>query len=77
MPEVSTAVFLNDRLLMGAEYRKKPDLLASFGEESAIDVFATWFIHRSINVTLAFLDLGRIADKPDQKAWYLSVSVDY
>ncbi|MFK7964758.1 MAG: DUF3034 family protein [Burkholderiaceae bacterium] len=77
VPEVSTAVFLNDRLLMGAEYRKKPDLLASFGEESAIDVFATWFIHRSINVTLAFLDLGRIADKPDQKAWYLSVSVDY
>ncbi len=77
VPELSVAVFLSDRFLMGAEYRKKPSLLDSFNEESALDIFATWFIHRSASLTFAYLDLGRIADKPDQEAWYLSVSLHY
>ena len=71
--ELSAAVFLSDSLVAGAEYRQKPDNLASFREDDYWDVFAAWFPVKHLSVTAAYADLGQIAMKPDQHGWYLSL----
>jgi hypothetical protein len=71
--ELSTAVFLADQLVAGTEYRQKPDNLGSFAEDDYWDVFATLFPSKHFSVTAAYADLGRIAMKPGQHGWYLSL----
>jgi hypothetical protein len=71
--EFSTAVFLSDRLVAGAEYRQKPDNLASFSEEDYWDLFAAWFPDKHVSVTAAYADLGQIAMMTGQHGWYLSL----
>lgn len=76
-PSYSAAVMLTDNLLVGMEYRYKPDNLSSFNENDAKDVFVTWFPHKRFSITAAAVDLGDIADKTNQAAWYLSGQVSY
>ncbi len=75
MPELSAAVFLHERLAVGAEYRRKPDQLGVFREHAFSDVFVAWIPDKHASVTLARVDLGNIADKPQQRGWYLSVQL--
>lgn len=72
MPEVSVGVFLTDRLVLGAEARRKPDNLSVFREETFKDVFVAWFPSKRVSFTAAWLDLGQIADRREQRAFYLS-----
>lgn len=76
-PEVSGAIFLNDRLAVGAEWRAKPDNLAAFKEQAASDVFVAWFPVKNLSLTAAWVDLGNIANKPRQTGWYLSGQVSF
>jgi hypothetical protein len=76
-PSFSAAVMLTDQLLVGTEYRYKPDNLSSFKENDAKDMFITWFPHRHFSITAAYVDLGDIADKDNQSAWYLSGQISY
>ncbi len=76
-PEVSAAVFLHDHLVLGAEYRAKPDNLSVFKEDDFWDGFVAWIPHKSVSLTLAYADLGNIADKADQRGLYASVQVSY
>jgi hypothetical protein len=71
--ELSTAVFLTDFLVAGAEFRQKPDNLGSFEEQDYWDVFAAYFPDKHFSVTAAYADLGRIAMMPGQHGWYLSL----
>ena len=71
--EVSAAVFLSDEIVLGAEFRQKPDNLGSFGEDDFWDVFGAWFPRKHFSVTAAYTDLGRIAMMPGQHGWYLSL----
>ena len=73
VPEISTAVFVTDALVAGAEFRDKPDNLRSFREQDAWDLFVAWFPDKHVSVTAAFADLGRIAMMPRQQGWYLSL----
>ena len=61
-----------DDLLLGAEYRSKPDQLAAFEEQAAWDVFVAWFPLRRLSLTAAWVDLGQVADQPGQRGLYLS-----
>lgn len=72
--EGSLGVMLRDDLVVGAEYRSKPDNLglAGFEEDSAYDVFMAWFPHRQASLTAAWLNMGNVATKKDQKGFYLS-----
>jgi hypothetical protein len=70
--EGTAGVFLTDRLLLGAEYRSKPDNLSVFREQAWGDVFLAFVPNKHVAVTAAYAKLGDIADKPNQKAWYLS-----
>lgn len=76
-PSYSAAIMLSDNLLVGMEYRYKPDNLSSFNENDAKDVFVTWFPHKRFSITAAAVDLGDIADKTNQTAWYLSGQISY
>lgn len=71
--EFSTAVFLADSLVTGVEFRQKPDNLSAFHEDDYWDVFTAWFPSKHFSVTAAYADLGRIAMKPGQHGWYLSL----
>lgn len=76
-PSYSAAIMLTDNLLVGMEYRYKPDNLSSYNENDAKDVFVTWFPHKRFSVTAAAVDLGDVADKTNQAAWYLSGQISY
>lgn len=73
MPEVSALVLLNDGLAVGAEYRKKPNNLSAFDEDSFSDVFIAWFPNKNVSLTVAYADLGSIAGSEDQSGLYLSL----
>ncbi len=76
-PELSAAVFLHDHLVVGADFRAKPDNLSVFREDDFWDAFVAWIPHKSVSLTLAYADLGNIADKSDQRGWYASVQASY
>jgi hypothetical protein len=70
--EGSLTVLLRDDVALGLEWRDKPDNLSVFREQAASDVFVAWFPSRHLSATLAWVDLGNIANKPSQRGWYLS-----
>lgn len=72
-PEVSAAVWLTDSVLLGSEYRSKPDNLAAFREDAAKDLFLAWGPAKNVSVTAAWADLGRIAGKSPQRGAYVSL----
>lgn len=72
-PEASLAVFLTDSLVLGGEYRHKPDKLSAFREESAHDAFLAWFPWKYVSLTTAYVDLGNIATHAGQHGWYLAL----
>jgi hypothetical protein len=76
-PEASAAVWLNDDVLLGAEYRDKPDNLSAFRERGAEDLFLAWAPVKNFTVTAAWADLGPIAGKPAQRGVYLSAWLGY
>lgn len=76
-PAGSAAIMLTDNLLIGAEYRAKPNNLSSFKEDDAKDLFVAWFPVRNVSITAAYVDLGNIADKDNQTGWYLSGQLSY
>lgn len=71
--EGSVAVFLADSLVLGVEYRQKPDNLRAFREQDARDVFAAWFPCKHIAVTAAFVGLGNIATHSGEDGAYVAV----
>ena len=72
--EGSVGVMLRDDVVVGAEWRHKPDNLGvtGFEEDAAWDVFAAWFPNRHVNLTVAWLHLGNIATLPRQQGLYVS-----
>jgi hypothetical protein len=76
-PEVSAGLWLNDDVLLGLEYRGKPNDLSAFKENSAADAFIAWAPVKYFSVTAAWTDLGRIAGKPPQRGVYVSLAAMY
>lgn len=71
--EGSVGVLLSRRLAVGAELRARPDNLAFAREQTAIDVFGAWHLHRHVSLTVAYVDLGDIATVRRQRGAYLSL----
>lgn len=77
LAQAAMAVFLTDQLLLGLEYRQKPDNLA-VPEDDAHDLFLAWVPNRRVALTLARVDLGRIAvTEDDQVGTYLQLQLNY
>ena len=73
VPEVSAGLWPCEELLVGGEYREKPDTLRALRETSAKDLFIAWAPLKNLTFTVAWADLGRIAGKGEQRGGYFSV----
>lgn len=71
--ESSAAVFLKDYLVMGFEFRSKPDNLTASEEDNVYDMFFSYFLNKKAAFTIAYLNLGKMAGKKDQHSLYLSL----
>ena len=67
-PEFSLAWLINSSLAIGAEYRTKPNGLqrsalgtGALKEDDWWDGFVAWAPNKTFSLTLAYVDLGRIA----------------
>lgn len=76
-PEVSVAYMLSRRLVVGGEYRFKPDNLAFAEENDWFDLFAAYAVNENITLTAAWADLGSIATFEDQNGLYLSLQIGF
>lgn len=77
VPELSAAVWVADPVLLGVEYREKPDGLAAFRESTAKDVFVAYALTKHVTFVAAWVDLGTIAGQARQRGAYASVWVGY
>ena len=75
--EGSLAYLLTRRLAFGAELRTKPDNLRFAHEGPALDAFAAYFVNKHVSVTLAYLDLGPVANQGRQDGVYLSLQAGF
>ena len=71
--EGSVAYLFSRKFAVGAEYRTKPDNLGIATEDNAWDVFAAYFLCKNCSLTAAYVDLGNIVIKDDQRGAYLSL----
>ena len=75
--EGSAAYLLTRNLAVGAEYRTKPDNLGIAGEDDAYDVFVAWAPYKNVSLTVAYVDLGNIVIRDDQRGVYASLQVGF
>ena len=75
--EISAGFLLTRRLLVGVEYRMKPDNLAFAGEDDWFDVFAAYAINENLSVAAAWVDLGSIATFGEQRGLYVSLQAGF
>lgn len=71
--EGSAGVMLSPSIVVGTEYRTKPDNLGFAEEDDTFDVFAAWALRRNVTVTAAYADLGDIATVRNQRGLFLSL----
>lgn len=86
-PELSLAWLLRRDLAIGAEYRAKPDNLnesalgsGALKEDDWSDLFVAWAPNKHLSITLAWVDLGRIAPAVQprrQRGAYLSAQIGF
>jgi len=75
--EGSAGYLVTKRLLVGAEYRSKPDNLAGLKEDDWADLFAAYAINKHLAVTAAYADLGEIVTFKHQRGLYLSLQAGF
>jgi hypothetical protein len=75
--EASVGWLVNRYLLVGGEYRMKPDNLGIAKEEDWLDLYAAWSLTPNLTLTGAYADLGSIATFEDQRGFYLSLQAGF
>jgi hypothetical protein len=66
-----------DRVVLGGEFRQKPNGLSVFREQDFKDAFLAWFPAKYCSITGGWAFLGNIADKPDQQGSYISLQLSW
>lgn len=75
--EGSAGLLVTKRLLIGAEYRTKPDNLAGLKEDDWMDLFAAYAVNKHLSITAAYADLGEVATFKGQRGLYLSLQAGF
>lgn len=75
--EVSGALMLSDRILVGGEFRTRPDNLGFAAEDDAYDVFAAYAVTDNLTLVAGYVDLGSIATFDNQDGAYLSLQIGF
>ncbi len=74
--EGSAGVLLTRHLVVGVEYRSKPDNLG-LKEDDWMDLFAAYAINKNVSVTAAYASLGEIATFKGQRGLYVSIQAGF
>lgn len=79
MPELSLGYLLTRKLVLGAEYRRKPHNLSVDNEKAYKDIFLAWLPNRHFSLTAAYADLGTITifNPKAQRGAYLSAQAAF
>lgn len=75
--EGSLGWMLSPRLVIGGEWRSRPDNLGFAREDDAKDLFAAWAVGRHVTVTAAYVDIGSVATVANQRGGLLSLQLAY
>lgn len=75
--EGSVAYLLSRHLVLGLDYRTKPDNLSFAKEDDALAAYAVWLPNKHFSVTAAYVDLGDIALHDNQRGFYLSLQMGF
>lgn len=65
------------RLVVGAEYRTKPDNLGFAKEDDWATAYAAFALTRNLTATAAYVDLGSIATEDGQRGAFLSLQAAF
>lgn len=76
-PEFSLGYLINRRLIVGAEYRFKPDSLAFAHESDWFDVFVAYAPNHNVTLTAAYGNIGDVATFENQQGIYLILQVGF
>ncbi len=75
--EGSIGWLLTRNLVLGAEYRMKPDNLGFARERDWADVFVAWLPNKHVSLTVAWLEAGSIATYANQSGPYVSLVLSF
>jgi len=75
--EGSAGYLVTRHLVIGAEYRTKPNNLGFAKESDWYDLFAAYALNKNLSVTLAYADLGSIATFNNQRGVYVSLQAGF
>jgi len=75
--EGSVAYLLTRQIVIGGEYRTKPDNLGFAKEEGAWDLFGAYAFSKHLSLTAAYVDLGDIATFKNQHGLYVSLQAGF
>lgn len=75
--EGSLAYQISRKLVVGGEYRTKPDNLSIAREDDWYDLFTAYAINRNLTVAAAYVDLGSIATADNQRGGFLSLRASF
>ena len=75
--EGSAGYLVSKRLLVGGEYRTKPNNLGFARENDWWDLFAAYAVNKHLSATVAYADLGSIATFKDQHGVYISLQAGF
>lgn len=75
--EASAAYMLSKSLVIGGEYRTRPDNLSFAREQNAYDAFVAWAPTKHVSLTAAYVALGDIATFKNQRGAYISLQVGF
>ena len=75
--EGSLGWMLSPRLVVGGEWRTRPDNLGIAREDDAKDLFAAWALSRHVTMTAAYVDVGSVATFANQRGGLLSLQLAY
>ena len=76
-PQISLAYLLGRHWIIGAEYRARPDNLASFREGNGFDGFIAFAPTKNFTANLALVDLGPIVGKSNQRGLYGAIQFGF
>ena len=75
--EGSAGYLISKRLLLGGEYRSKPNNLGFARESDWWDLFAAYAVNKHLSATIAYVDLGSIATFHNQHGAYVSLQAGF
>jgi len=75
--EGSAAYMINRKLVVGGDYRTKPDNLGFAEENDTAAAYIAYFPNKHISITLAGVDLGNVALQGRQRGAYISTQIGF